>query len=195
MILGALGLLNALMAVVGLVFGSQIQGAFGPGAQPGMPQEMVDAQKQMQVELQAVQDRFWAANAVLTSLHVLVASTLLVGGIQCLRRVSPGRRILLTACCAAIVFEIASGIVKAFVQMETASVTTRSMERMMEATGSQAPPEVAEFMLIAAKVGVVVGAAFSLALIIAKLVFYLLSIRHLRKPEVRDYLDPIPQQG
>jgi len=193
-ILGALGLLSALMGIVGLVFGEQIQGAFAPGAQPGVPQEMVDAQKQMQAELQAVQDRFWMANAALTSVHILIASMLLVGGIQCLRRASSGRRVLFAGCCAAIVFEIARGIVQAFVQMETASVTTRSMQRMMEATGAQAPPEATEFVMIFTKVGIVIGAAVFLALIIAKLVFYVLSIRYLSKPTVRTYLDSCPQR-
>jgi len=194
-VLGTLGLLSALMGIVGLAIGSELQGAFGPGAQPGMPQELVDAQTQMQADLQAVQDRFFAANVILTLVQVLVASTLLVGGIQCLRRISPGRRVLVAACFAAMLFEIVRGIVQGFVQMATAPVATRSIERMMESTGGQTPPEATEFVMMATRVGVVLGAVVFLGLITAKLVFYVLSVRYLRKPEVRSYLDLGPHQG
>lgn len=192
-VLGSLGVLNAMFSAVGLVFGQQIQGAFTPGFQPGVPQEAIDAQQQMQAELQAVQDRFWATSAALILAHVMIALGLLVGGIQCLRRIPPGRRVLLVACSVAIPFEILRAIVQALVQFQAGAVTTRYLPKIMEASGGNAPPQMAEFTMTFAKAGMVVGLVMGLFWVTLKLVFYIAAVRHLRKPEARAHLDAAPQ--
>jgi hypothetical protein len=191
-VLGILGVLNALSSAAGLIFSQQIQSAFSPGLQPGIPQEMVDAQNQMQAELQAVQERFWAISAVLILVHVMIALALLVGGIQCLRRVPPGRRVLLAACGAAIPFEIVRAIVHAMIQLQSGAVTAKFMPRMMEAGDGSAPPQVAEFAMTVAKAGMVVGLVMGLFWVTLKIIFYVISVRHLRKAEVRSQLDAAP---
>jgi len=192
-VLGSLGLLNALASTAGLIFGRQIQNAFSTSFQQDEPEAMRDAEEQMYAELQTIQDRFFAISAILIPVHVIVALALLVGGIQCLRRVPPGRRVLLGGCYAAIPFEITRAVVEALIQFESWAVTSRCMPEMMEAGGGNAPPQMAEFVMTFAKAGMVVGLVMGLVWVTLKLVFYIAAVRHLRKPEVRAHLDAEPQ--
>ena len=183
-VLGALGVLGALMGIVGLALSSQLQGAFAPPAPPGMPQEMVDLQNQMQAEIQAIQERFWVANLTMTIIQLVVSGMLLVGGIQCLMRSAPGRKVLLTACSVAIVFEIVRAVVQTLMQVQTASVTQRFMQGMFGNEDAQA----AELMATFGRAAIMVGVCFGLMWVLVKLVYYILAIRTLRKPEVRAQL-------
>ena len=52
-VLGCLGLFSALAGTVGLMFGKQIQSAVSPPNQPGVNQEMIRVQEEMQKDLQS----------------------------------------------------------------------------------------------------------------------------------------------
>ena len=186
-VLGCLGLFSVLAGTVGLLFGKQIQSAMSPPNQPGVNQEMIRVQKEMQRDLQSIQDRFFGINAVLIVLLALVAFALLVGGIQCLRRVPPARKILLAACSAALVYELLRTIRDVIMQAQTIPMTLEHTERMMSVGGG--PPGVADFAMTAARVGVVVGILFGAAWVLAKLVFFSISVWYLRKPAICAYLD------
>jgi hypothetical protein len=186
-VLGCLGLFSALAGTVGLMFGKQIQSAVSPPNQPGVNQEMIRVQEEMQKDLQSVQDRFLAINAILVVLLALVAFGLLVGGIQSLRRVPPARKILLGACSAALVYELIRTARDIAIQAQTIPMTLEHTERMMSA--GNGPPGVADFAMTAARVGVVVGILFGAAWVLAKLVFFSISVWYLRKPAVCAYLD------
>jgi hypothetical protein len=186
-VLGCLGVFSALGGMVGLLFGQQIQGAMSTPNQPGMPPEMVQAQRDMERDLYAIQNRFLPINAVLIALLVLVSAGLLIGGIQSLRRVTPGRKVLVAACSAAIVFELLRGIVQVVIQAQTISMTMQHTERMLDAGGG--PPGMAEMAMTVARVAIIVGIVFGVLWMLAKLVFYGISVWYLRKPSVVAYLD------
>lgn len=187
-ILGGLGLANALISAVGLLVGQQIQGAFAMGNQPGVPQRVQDLQRDLQRGIQDVQDRFLVANSVVVSLHVLVAGALLTGAIQSLRRRTPGRRILIAACLSASVFELIRGTVQAFIQIQVMSITTHFFQEMMEISMNEAA-EMAEWVAWGARVGIVFGVLLAAGWILAKVVFYGFAVWYLRKPAVCEYLD------
>jgi len=187
-ILGGLGLANALMGTVGLLVGQQIQAAFPLGNQPGVPPRIQKLQQDMQRGLQAVQDRFLVANAVFVAAHALLAGSLLAGGIQSLRRRTPGRKILTAACLSAIVFELIRGTVQAFMQVQVMSVTTHFFQEMMEISMNEAA-DAAEWVAWGARVGIVVGVVIAGGWILAKVVFYGFAVWYLRQPAVCEYLD------
>ena len=187
-VLGGLGLASALMGAVGLWAGQQMQSAFSMPNQPGVPKKVQDLQRDMQREMQAVQNRFWTVNVVLLLGHVTVAAGLLAGGIQSLRRKPFGRKILIAACLAAIVFELIRGTVQAFIQVQVMSVMSRFFQAMMDVSMSQAA-DAAEWVAWGARVGLVIGVVAMIVWILAKVVFYGVAVWYLRKPAVRQYLD------
>ena len=187
-VLGGAGVATALMGAVGLVIGKQLQAAFSGPNPPGMSQELQDVQRQAQQQIQAVQDRFWVVNLLVTGAHLVVASLLLTGGIQALRRVRPGRKILLTACLAAIAFELVRGSVQAVMQIQVLSVTMNFFEQMMDASMEQAA-ELAEWLAWISRLAMVAGLLLAVGWILVKLVFYSVAAWYLRKPAVCQYLD------
>ncbi len=187
-ILGGLGLANALMSAVGLLVGQQIQGAFVLGNQPGVPQRIQDLQRDLQRGLQDVQDRFLVANFIFVASHAVLAGALLTGAIQSLRRRTPGRKILIAACLSAIAFELIRGAVQAFIQVQVMSITTHFFQEMMEISMDEAA-EAAEWVAWGARAGMVIGVLFAAGWILAKVVFYGFAVWYLRKPSVCEHLD------
>jgi hypothetical protein len=186
-VFGCLGVFSALGGIAGLVFGQRIQGAMAAPSQSGMPQEMVQAQKDMQADLMAVQDRFMPINAVVVALMAVVSVGLLIGGVQCLRRVVPARRVLLTACSAAIVFELLRAVVQVLIQIQTIPLTMRHTERMMSVGGG--PAQAMEIAMTFARVFLVIGIVMGALWLLAKLIFFALSVWYLRQPVACSYLD------
>lgn len=195
-VLGGAGVATALMGAVGLVVGRQMQAAFSGANQPGMSQELQDIQRKTQQEIQAVQERFLGVNAVLLGAHAIIAGMLVTGGIQGLRRVRPGRKILLAACLAAIVFELVRGVVQTVIQVQVLSVTTQFFEQMMGASMEQAA-DLAEWLVWFSRLAMVAGLLLAIGWILVKLVFYSVAVWYLRKPAVCQYLDDAgaPQSG
>ncbi len=187
LVFGCLGVFSALGGIAGLLFGQQIQGAVTAPSQPGMPQEMVQAQKNMQADLMAVQDQFMPINAVVVALMAVVSVGLLIGGVQCLRRVVPARKVLLTACSAAIVFELLRAVVQVLIQIKTIPLTMEHTERMMSVGGG--PAQAMEIAMTVARVFLVIGIVMGALWLVAKLVFFGLSVWYLRQPVACHYLD------
>src|SRR6188474_1546783 len=79
-VLGALGVCSALFTSVALVVGKQLQQAMQPQAQPGVNNEMLKIQKEMQDEINAVNDQYFPVNILFALTHIVVAALLLVGG-------------------------------------------------------------------------------------------------------------------
>jgi len=177
-----------LLSAVGLVVGKQLQAAFSGPAQPGLNPELQEAQQRVQQEIQAVQDRFWVPNFVLAGAHMVVATLLLTGGIQALRRVRPGRRLLVTACLSAIVFELVRGAVQTVIQVQVLSVTMQFFGQMIEASMEQAA-EMAEWLAWFSRLAMLAGLLLAIGWVLAKLVFYSVAVWYLQKPVVGQYLD------
>lgn len=187
-VLGGAGGATALMGAVGLVLGRQMQAAFSGVNRPGVSQELQDIEQKTQQEIQAVQERFLGINAVLLGTHAIVAGMLLTGGIQALRRVRPGRKLLVAACLAAIVFELVRGSVQTLMQVQLLSVTAHFFEQMMGASLEQAA-ELAEWFVWFSRLAMVAGLVLAIGWILVKLVFYSIAVWYLRKPAVCQYLD------
>ena len=182
-VLGAMGLFTALLSTAGLLLGSKLQMAFSPANQPGMTPQLRNAQCAMQNDMQALQDRFQPFNLVLVVLHAILAFFLLAGGIQSLRLVPAGRKLFLAACSIALVFELIRAAVQSLLQVQMGSLMAVHMQKMMEAQTST-PAGFGDMMSSFARIGIFIGLAIGLIWVVAKLVYFVIAIRLLRKPEV-----------
>ncbi len=183
-ILGSLGILLSIVSGVGLVLGPAISSAISP-QQPGLDPGMREAQEKMQQEIQAVAQEYTALSAVTVVMHLLTAILLLAGGIMTLKRNHKGTVILTIGCVLAIVYEVGQGMLNAVIQLQTVPIVKSfAQDAFARAGQGQAAPEALEVMPQIMVALVFVGLAFSVAVILAKCIFYLISIFYLRKPQV-----------
>ncbi len=101
LLFGILGMFNAAMAAVGLMFGEYIQAMVNAQGN--------ETQMQMQAELQEVGRRFLIPNVLLLLCAAAVSSALAVGGIGLMMTKPWSRTLLRRTFLAAIVLEIARG--------------------------------------------------------------------------------------
>jgi len=187
-VLGVMGLGKSLFGLGGLALKKTLENAFKMPPQPGMREGFVEAQADMQKEMQAVTDRYWGVNVGLASLNLAFSASLLVGGIMTLRLNPTARTFLIAVFAAVIVFEIVHTVVTVFIQLEVAAVTSDAMPRMMAAAGPKGGPPPEQFTTVMAtftKVLTFVIIAFCSALGLAEVVFYGVGACYLRRPNIR----------
>jgi hypothetical protein len=117
----------------------------------------------------------------------LVSVGLLIGGVQCLRRIAPARKVLMAACSAAIVFELLRAGVQVLIQVQTIPATMQQTERMMQVGGG--PQQAMELAMSVARVFLIVGIVIGVLWLLAKLAFFGISVWYLRQPVACAYLD------
>jgi hypothetical protein len=190
-VLGGLGLLGSFAAIVSLAAGPRLQEAMTPKPQGRGNDRVIEMQRTMQQRVQAVTDRYWWPNAGFALLNVGLAGGMLSGGIMALNRVPRARTILIAVFSVALLFEVFRTIVYIFMQWEMAAVMSEMLPRMMEATAPRNAPnpqQAAAIAATAAKVGIVVGLAFTLIFSVAKLVYYAVGRSYFNRPAVRQWL-------
>jgi hypothetical protein len=139
----------------------------------------------MNARVAAVNAKWQVVNVVVLVVHLLVASSLLVGAIGTLRWRDWGRRLLMAACLGAIVFELARLWPTLLTARETQEIMNTFMPRLMQAPkGAGNPPNMDALMGGIMKVIGIASLVFMVAFTAAKLLFYALAARYLRKPSV-----------
>lgn len=173
LILGILGLLGATLGIAGQIFSKQLAD-LTKGSQQGTSKEM----QELQAEMQAVMDDFRVANIADSVIQFPISLALLIGGIKVLGLKSGGRSLLALACGAALIFEIARGILAGVIQFRTMQVMNEGMDRVASSKGGE------QFVTIM-QASMFVGLGCAAIMVVAKLVFYALSLMYLKKQEVR----------
>jgi hypothetical protein len=171
LILGVLGLGQATIGGVGLVVGPRAQQWFNP---PQPDENLRDLQREMQGEMNAVAERFLPFSIARVLFHLVVAVLLVIGGIIMLSSQNP--KILLIGSALAIVFEISRAILQTTIQLQMIPIMTRSFERIGEMSGDM-PGGFPQYMSYFMYGGLIFGLFF----VLAKIVFYAISIVVLRK--------------
>jgi hypothetical protein len=179
-ILGVLGVMSAVSGAVGLVVGSRIQQIFAPAQIPGDQGDIQEFQQEMQARSRDLLRRYLPAHIARIAFHLPIAVGLLAGGIATLAGSLRGRRILRAACGIAIPFELCRAVLDTIVQLENMAIMRPFMERMFDdaVPGGQGPPP--EMMSSMFQVAVIAGLGFSLLLVLAKVIFYLIAVLKLR---------------
>jgi hypothetical protein len=182
-VLGALGLVNSVFGTFGMVLGPQFQRMMAAQPQPGMPDDLREAQQKMQTDMYKIQTKYIWPLGLSILMRVVVCSLLLVGGIRSLNMVEPGRKLLIIACSVALVFDLLQAIFQMIITVENMTVMNEFME-VIATQGTNTPKELEGIMKA---VGSFIR-FFSLGLIsviaLGKIVFYILGIRYLQKPNI-----------
>ena len=182
-VLGALGLLGAAGGAVGMLFGAQMQNVANFGA----TEAQREVQKQMTQQVAAVAAKWQVFNVVTLAVHFVVAPCLLAGAILTLCWKPGGRRLLVAALLAAAVFELVRMGPAMMTARETQEITAEFMPKLMEAAappGARQPANLNAMMGGMMKAMVIAGMVLGIAMVAAKVIFYLIGAAYLRKPAV-----------
>lgn len=181
LVLGILGLFAVPLGAIGIaVTYAGTAPAVVPGG-GGAGDKMADLVNEMQQETLAIQHQFLEINIASLAVHLVVGLLLTIGGFLSLRFSERGRSVLLFACVVAVAFELLRGVGQVLISMEQAAVTNSFMTRMMEVNRGQ--PGANSFSLIMQS-ATLIGLAFAVAWIVAKVAFYILAFSYLRREEV-----------
>ena len=131
-VLGAFGALFGVGGLMAVAFQGPMQEAMSK-LQPQENEEVARAQRQIAEEAQEFAQRHVVRNALFAVARLLVASCLLAGGILSLRLHPYGRKVLLAAFAAGIVFEIA----QIWPNLEAIPVTQRAVQLSLQAQQKQ----------------------------------------------------------
>lgn len=188
LILGGLGGLVSLLSLGAFAAQPQIQKAIAVKQKAGMSKELVKAQQALQEKSQAVSDRYWGVNVGITATNLLVAGCLFTGAILVLCLWPKGRSLLIGVFAVAVAFEIVRTILQITMQFDMMAATSDAMRHMFEASypakGANGA-QTAEVAAMAARVAFYFGIAFSIAFGLAKIIFYIVGFRYLRRPNIR----------
>jgi uncharacterized protein involved in cysteine biosynthesis len=182
-VLGALGLVNSLFGTVGMVLGPRFQQFMASQPQPGLPDEIKEAQQKMQTDMYKVQAKYIWPLGISIVLRIVVCTLLLVGGIRSLGMSEQGRRLLIVACSLALGFDLLQAILQMVITVENMTVMNEFMEAM--ATKSQNATKEIEAVMKAVSSFI---RFFSLTLVcviaLGKIAFYICSVLYLQKPHI-----------
>lgn len=190
-VLACLGGMGSLASGVGLVAGQTLQAAMNPG-QPGPGDGMQQAQQKMQAEVNEISRRYLIPSAAAVILHLLTALLLLAGAIMTLQRKGSGPGMLTFGCASSILYVVGNGILYAVMQLQMIPIMQSFMGDVMAEAGKKAggggaqPPDMGNFMMIFIFIGVGIAVLWALVCII----FYLIAIFYVRKPNVRALFQP-----
>jgi hypothetical protein len=192
-IMGALGVANALLGTVMLFAADSLQQAFQGPPPPGLGTDFVELQNEMNAEMLAVTHRyFWF---LLTSqiLLAFVAVGLVSGGTRALGMIRSGARLLSTMFLVTSVFEVARLVLTIFIQIETNQVGQKFVAPLMEKAasaqgGNGLPPGMSQVFASIMPIATGVGICFLVGWVIVKLAIYLSGWVYLNKPHVQSML-------
>ncbi len=191
-ILGALGVMNAITGAIGLFFTNTFQSAFNPPPDPNVKPEFSEMLKTMQNEIQGVNDRFFMWFLIAQALLLVVALVLLIGGIQSLQMKRWGVKLLSAGFLLASIFDLGRLILSSFHFMETWQAFEKHFGPLMrESQPQNAPPVPAESLevlstIMSASFGV--GMCFMVGWSLVKIGFYLSGWFYFQKPQVQALL-------
>ncbi len=179
-VLGVLGVMTGLMGIVGAVFQDKMQAAVAQLQPPG-DKEAARIQEQINQETREFQAKHPIRNGVLLAVRLLVAGCLLTGGILSLRLLPFGRKTLLAAFAAGIVFEI----VMVWPTVEVLPLTQRAMQLSMEAQSQGPNTEDAKAMLrVMGKALATLQIVMIAAMLLVKGCLYAFGLWYLTRPRI-----------
>lgn len=189
-VLGVLGLFSGVLKGVNVLFGAEMQQAFGSlGA---MTQEAAKAQQEMQAAVAAEIERFAVANGILCVAQLVLCGGLVYSGLKTLALKPAGRKLLLAICACLLVFEIGQLIVFVFQQLSMSPIMELYMPRMMQApNGNNAGTE--KIGQIVARMSIILGIVMQCVWTLTKFAFYAVAIHYLRKGKVVALFQLIPK--
>ncbi|MDA1055904.1 MAG: hypothetical protein O3C40_36425 [Planctomycetota bacterium] len=187
LVLGVLGLFSGVLKGVNVLFGAQMQQAFGSiGAVTG---EQAKVQAEMQAAIAVEMKRFIVANSILCVAQLVLCGALVYSALKTLGLKAAGRKLLLAVCMCLLVYEVAQLITFTFQQLSMSPIMELYMPRIMkDPSGNNAGAE--KFGQVIAKMSILVGVVVQVVWTLIKFVAYAVAIWYLRKPQVIALFEP-----
>jgi hypothetical protein len=182
-LLAALGLLTGCAGLASHASQARLRQAIAK-IDAGKGDERKDkVQQEFNDRIFAITDRYRWATLPLLIAKTAVEIGLLAGAILSLQLKRSGRSWLLGALIAAIVVESLYAVPVMLIQNETRKATTEMMGNMMAAGpgGKAPPPGVQDFAETFGSIVGIFAIAYAVGWLLAKIVFYMIAIRYLRK--------------
>lgn len=185
-VLGVLGTLSGAAKGFNVLFGAQMQQAFG--SMGGVTEEQKQAQQDMNSALVAEMARYRLANGILCIAQLALCIALLVSALKTLKLKAAGRQLFFYVCCFLLVYEIGQFVVFVFQQLSIAPIMELYMPQMMKGPDGE---DIAggAFGKVIARMSIIVGVVTQCAWTLMKLVFYSIAIRYLLKSKVITLFD------
>lgn len=182
-VLGIMGTLAVCIGGVGLAANSAMQGMItvSPNATP-----FDKAQVELQQEMMSINTRHLPAVIVLLVAQLAVSPLLIAGGVKALRMQHSGRRLLIYAFVAVIIFEVVRTAFQLYLQMQMLPLYDEMAMRLAREGGNT--PQVEIFQRVG-KGAAMAGVVFMIFWGAVKLVLYGLSARYLGLPKTIEVYD------
>ena len=181
MVLGALGMMNAVMGTAMAAVGPRLQTMVQPQPMPGTPPEMQQVQQDFQDATNAIQAKYHVG--ILASLFFRFAAglLLLIGGIKALSLLEYGRWMLMLAFGVATCFELANAILQSMVNLEMMTAANGVVDGFLQSASGEGIPGIRT-----AVKGVLVGSmVLAYLIVLGKVALYVGGILYLQRPKVR----------
>jgi hypothetical protein len=184
-VLGAFGVLSGLGGIAAAALQGPMQNMVAQ-LQPQQGKEAARVQQQIADESREFAQRHIVRNTLFSLARLFVASCLLAGGILTLRLHPQGRKILIVAFSAGIVFELA----QIWPMVEVIPFTQRTMQLTMEAQQKGMPgkgqnaEDAAAMMRIMVKAIAAMQVVMMAAMLLAKSGFYAFGLWYLTRPRI-----------
>lgn len=186
-VLGALGLMNAVFGTVGAFAGPSMQKMLQPQANtPGMSPELQQAQNDFQDDMLGIQQKHWWPIVGAILFRFVAATLLLIGGLRCLGLKEGGRKLLLMACAVALIFELGNSIVQSIVTLDSMTAMNSFAEKLQASLPqNNAPPGMNNMMKIWFRVIMIFQIVVIYSLSLAKGGLFLFGLIYLQKAHIK----------
>lgn len=181
-VLGVLGLFSGVIKGANVLFGGQMQQAFG--SMGAVTPEQAQAQQEMNAAIAAEMARFAIANTILCSAQIMLCGALVYSGLRTLGLQAAGRKLFLAVCVCLLFYEVGQLVTMVIQQLSLSPIMELYMPRMMQTpNGNNEGAE--KFGQIIARMSIIVGVVMQCAWTLVKFVFYGFAIRYLLKVETK----------
>ncbi len=177
---GIIGTMTGLMALGQLFLAETLANAFSFG-EGGM----VEAQKEMQQQMQAITNTFFIPSLLSILAMLALSIALLVGGIGLLRDRARARILLRKVFIAAIILELCRAVLQSLVQVRMVPVMESYMKKL--SSGGEGPGG-SDAMAQFASIGIIIGIVFWLGWAVIKIGLLIWGRVYLNRPHVVEYL-------
>jgi hypothetical protein len=185
-VLGALGLINAILGTAAELAGPYFQAMLSPRGGPGIPADMQQAQQDLMDEMNVIKQKYFILSLALLGFRFVAAGLLLYGGLRCLGLSEAGRKLLIAACAVALVFELSQTIIQSLVYLQNLTAMNSAMERFQSSlSNGSAPPGLQAVMKWTMRISMILPIILAYGMALLKGGVFLFGLSYLRREHIK----------
>jgi len=185
-VLGALGLINAILGTAAELAGPYFQAMLSPRGGPGMPADLQQAQQDLMDAVNAVKRKYFVLTLAFLGFRFVAAGLLLYGGLRCLSLRESGRKLLIAACAVALLFEFSQMIAQSVVTLQSLTEMNSASERFQSALANgNTPPGLQAVMKWTMRISMILPIVLMYGMAFLKGGVFLFGLSYLRRPHIK----------